>query len=120
MPSSTRKEMNQCLPSRETVVDFTTPPNGRDIRNFTHPNFGRNTRAHLRLIRSTGVCFAVGNRNDGFHLVRDFQRTFHVPCRRHAWSRSFSVCWMTWAGASPSQSQYGSFFASASCAHCSS
>lgn len=97
--------MNQRPPSREMVADFTVPPSGRDIRNLAHPILGRNTRPHLRLIRSTGMCLAVGNRNDGFHFTLLFHRTFQVPCRRHAWSRSFRVCWITCAGASASQTQ---------------
>jgi putative transposase len=79
--------MNQCPPSRDTVADLTLPPSGRDIRNRVHPNLGRKTRPHLRLIRSTGRSLAVGNRNEGRHFAFDFQCTVQVPCLRHPYFR---------------------------------
>lgn len=116
LPSSTRNATNQSLPSLESVTDLTSPPRARDQRNLTRPSFGSLQRPHLRPRRCTITCSGSGNRNDGDHFALDRQLIRHVPCARHARSRSMRVCCNTCDGAA--WSHRCSCSASASSAAC--
>lgn len=78
-PSSTRNDTNHRPPFRDTVAERSSPPSERDQRNRIHHSFGSCARPHFRPSRSTRICWASGNGNDGDQ--RDFERhrTLNVP-----------------------------------------
>jgi hypothetical protein len=60
-PVATPKATCQPRASRDTVAFRTTPPTGRDRRNWTQPSFGSRTSAHrLFSLRTATACPGKG------------------------------------------------------------